>query len=311
MSAVVEHADKFRIIHGIGEAREKWLQETFKVYTFGALALLKVGEIEAELADAPPAISRGVEQRDIVAWLEEASQFASKNAVPATEPDTEKKSETDWNKAVRFFVEFQTRTGQAGSLEKQTKVHEMDTGKGDVWPGHTLHEPAKWMLDWIKSDDAPAAKEIVPPKEPRKATPEASPKRPTVTFGLAQVSVFQPEGATKETGIGLPDTIFSGTLLSNVPLTMECHLKVGLEDNQAEFTGSIPYQLELFATNRETGKVLPLGQKNDVVEGTGLQKVTISGVRLLPSVYRVEVIVTSPGYPCKPGFMEIPLLRTT
>ncbi len=307
MSDMVKQADKFRMIHGIGEAREKWLQATLDVYTFRALASLTVDKIERELVNAPFAIARGVERSEIAAWLEEANKLAAQKSDSKIEPHVDKKGDCDWEKDIRFFVEFQTRIGQSGVLEKQTKVHEMETGKEDAWPGHNLDQPAKWMLGWVEQEVASQTR--IPALEPRKAAPEVPPTPPTVTFEIAQISVFQPQAAVGKVGVGLPDTVFVGTLFGDVPFDLECHVLVGLENNVASFPGSVPYRLELFATDRETGKVIQLGKVDNVSEKAGLQKVVVTKVCLAGGVYRVEAIVTSPGFPCKPGFIEIPLLR--
>lgn len=302
MSEIVEQADKFRIIPGIGEAREKWLQETFNVYTFQALASLTVSQIEDELKQAPSAISRKVERDDIVAWLYEARKLSV--------PKSNKKGEAEWHKAAFIIVEFQTRANAAGTLEAQTTVFDMVSEQGDKWSGHNIDELSKWMAGLAQQITKSPSKEIVPASEPRKTAPKAVPEQPTVTFEMVQLLLFQPPTAAEEAGIGLPGTVFSGVLLGDVPFTMECHLVVGLEANVDNFAESVPYRLELFATNRETGKVIPLGRRDEVAEKAGLQKVAITEVSLAGGVYRVEAIVTSPDFPCQPGFMEIPLLRT-
>lgn len=302
MSSNVKQADRFRIITGIGDARENWLQEKFNVYTFRALASLTVVEIERELVEAPSAISRGVERNDIATWLYEAGKLANQTS--------DKKSETGWHGDAFIIVEFQTRADADGILEKQTTAFDMVSDQGDKWTGHNMNDLSKWISGLVTQLATPQNQKITRANTQKKVAPKKISPISSLVFKMIKIVIYQPQNRVGEVGVCLPDTIFSGNLLGDMPFNMICQFALGKENNETSFAEAVPYRLELFATNRETGKVVLLGQIDEVVDEAGLLIVEINEVCLMSGVYRVEAIVTSPGYPCKPGFMEIPLLRT-
>lgn len=141
--------DDFAQIKGIGAARARWLRDTFGVQTFGELAALSPGAIEAALK----AQHKIIAPREIELWLAQAHGMASRQqAAPAGTVSIE----NGWQQMANFVVVYEQRTADNGTRETRTSVYHMEADVSHQWPGIEREGVGAWMAAQIGvTDTAP------------------------------------------------------------------------------------------------------------------------------------------------------------
>ena len=127
--------DDLTQIKGIGEVRQKILQETFNIKQYQELAQLTVEEIYTSLKNKGESIST----QQVAEWIEEAGRFSRKRTsnheiTPETFVKATKKDK-EWSPFATFIVDFQKHQPKSGKERYRTTIHHMQTDSGANWSG--------------------------------------------------------------------------------------------------------------------------------------------------------------------------------
>lgn len=145
-----QNSDDLTAISGIGAVREKVLRESLDVRTFQDLAALSVDEIESQFKAEGQSVSRDL----IKQWIAAARELA---VATVAEPSNSPSSESEWESAATFVVEFQER--EEGE-ERRTRVHHMEEDVDAEWPDVGSEQLYRWMLEQLGEPVPELPKEV-------------------------------------------------------------------------------------------------------------------------------------------------------
>lgn len=325
MNTNVLQPEKLTVIKGIGEVRAQWLVE-IGVEEVQDLLSTPAEEIETRLQ----AIGHNISLLEIKDWQVQAREVL---AVPGTiqrppMPETAAKPEKAKTFAT-FVVEFQNMLSDEGK-QIFTRVHHMEGGESGEgkshppWPGFPGSALYAWMMEEI-SEKYPelVIDELVPEseseriaaeEEPAQTPPAVADKQPVsqpTAVTITQIRAYQPPDNSRPAGKGLPGQMFQGFLKGNQPFALGIDLALTPASPETAASQLYSYQIQAYATNRQTGGVTQLQPAVGKLYGKGeIKKATkLAEVSLPPGFYRLQIMATMEAEPASLGFLEIPLLQ--
>lgn len=123
--------NEFARIEGLGPAMQRWLRETFHVYTVADLANLSVNRVLSRLEDEEKEFCR----REIERWIQQAQQFAAQ--------------QTSWRTFATFVVSLQSRQ-VGGQTDQRTTAYFLEADRRAIWSGIECNGVYELMLDQLK-----------------------------------------------------------------------------------------------------------------------------------------------------------------
>lgn len=123
--------NEFAKIEGLGPAMQRWLRETFHVYTVADLANLSVNRVLSRLEDEEKEFCR----REIERWIQQAQQFATE--------------QTSWRTFATFVVSLQSRQ-VGGQTDQRTTAYFLEADRRAIWSGIECNGVYELMLDQLK-----------------------------------------------------------------------------------------------------------------------------------------------------------------
>ncbi len=145
--------NEFAKIEGLGPAMQRWLRETFHVYTVADLANLSVNRVLSRLEDEEQAFCR----HEIERWIQQAQGFAAQ--------------QSSWRTFATFVVSLQSRQ-VGGQTEQRTTAYFLEADRRAIWSGIECNGVYELMLDQLKHIFQPQP-EVSAPMEPElKIEPE-------------------------------------------------------------------------------------------------------------------------------------------
>jgi hypothetical protein len=226
MNSSVNSYDDLTVIKGIGQAREKWLQDTFNIRTYKDLAELSVSKIESKLKAEGKIVSRSA----IESWITEARELIPESVAleqiddQPTPGDVARNlnssgRQNGWKPFATFLVYFQKRENKEHELAFQTLVHFMEEDRETSWPGIEINGISAWLLrqisDHVEFPNDKAAKKVIQPElSAEKTISDAEIK-------IDQVRIFQPAGSGSPTYKFEAEQLLAGELESDIPFKLE------------------------------------------------------------------------------------------
>jgi hypothetical protein len=135
--------NEFAQIEGLGPAMQRWLRESFEVYTIEDLAKLSVNRVLARLEDEEQAFCR----HEIERWIKQAQSFVAE--------------QTAWQTFATFVVSLQTRR-IGGQTEQRTTAYFVEADRRAIWSGIECSGVYELMLEQLKHNFQLELEEIIP-----------------------------------------------------------------------------------------------------------------------------------------------------
>jgi hypothetical protein len=123
--------NEFARIEGLGSAMQRWLRESFDVYTLEDLAHLSVNRVLARLEDEEQAFCR----HELERWIRQAQSFVAE--------------QTSWRTFATFVVSLQARQ-IGGQTEQRTVAYFLETDRKAVWSGIECNGVYELMLEQLQ-----------------------------------------------------------------------------------------------------------------------------------------------------------------
>jgi hypothetical protein len=305
--------DNLTEITGIGEARQRWLRESFDIRTFQDLASLSVGQIEDKMKADGLIISR----KAIEAWLAQARELASQ-AGDTLQPEAELPAEVTnamprgngWKPFAAFVVEYQTREIAGQITERRTVAHHMEEDVGKEWLGIEGSQLCQWMLDQIRNQvPLPEGERTSLQSQPVIASPA---RKPPAAVKITQIRIHQPANSTapvQQIEAGAP---FQGSVLPDQPFTFEVHFELTGPAAAEVAMKKVGWSISCKADDPLSGTIRQIcdSGSNSLEEGQHIYKIVLPETSLQPGSYRIWVIWNTDD--CKvvlPDFLHIASFR--
>lgn len=123
--------NEFARIEGLGPAMQRWLRETFQVYTIADLANLSVNRVLSRLEDE----EKDFCHREIEHWIQQAQEFAAQHS--------------SWRTFATFVVSLQSRQ-IGGQTDQRTTAYFLEADRRAIWSGIECNGVYELMLDQLK-----------------------------------------------------------------------------------------------------------------------------------------------------------------
>lgn len=123
--------NEFAKIEGLGPTMQRWLRETFHVYTVADLANLSVNRVLSRLEDEEKDFCR----REIEHWIQQAQEFAAQ--------------QSSWRTFATFVVSLQSRQ-VGGQTDQRTTAYFLEADRRAIWSGIECNGVYELMLDQLK-----------------------------------------------------------------------------------------------------------------------------------------------------------------
>jgi hypothetical protein len=155
-------------VAGIGDARARWLEQSFGVTTLSQLAALDAGDIEQRLRDGT---ARGVlPARDqIERWVADAGRMAG---------DADD-SVASWHGVGAFVLDVEARDDDAAV--RRTVAHHVEADESSCFEGVAPAELRRWIAERLAARPAPAPASDAAPSNAPAATPAVDELRLTAS----------------------------------------------------------------------------------------------------------------------------------
>ena len=313
MNTIPKEHDDLTRINGIGEVRQKLLQELFGVYTFQDLAKLTVEEIQPALKAKGHAVS----DETIKIWLAEARRIALTAGkmphLPENSGIGDKQETTNregkWETSAAFIVEFQEYCRVGNKERQRIKIHHVQSGQGKTWSSVNGQSLLAWMM--AQSD---AEREAGSKHSPESLTVLSEQRKlkdtKPLNIQIVGVNIYQPAEVNTPITFGQAAQLFSGSVRGNEPFALEASFNL---DAMPKVNNKMPvqYQVSFGADNLSTGANIYLGttQQNTLQKDRFSYAVRLDELTLPPGSYRLKVLVTLNTAPKILRFLEIPLLQ--
>ena len=217
MSLSEKSLDDLTKITGIGEARERWLKQSFNIRTFQDLAKLTVAQIEKKMKLDGQIISR----KAIEVWLDQAAEFTihvSEAQQPTEESSAELKTglpnamprENGWKPIASFVVEYQTNEISGRPREQRTVAHYMEKDVTKTWAGLE----AKQLCQWING------------QLPQIQSAGSVTTRKTAAVKITQMRILQASNSTSPVQKIDPGTRYQAKVLHEEPFAFEVEFEL-------------------------------------------------------------------------------------
>lgn len=252
--------------------------------------------------------------------------------ISQSQTDLEATPEPKKGETFAFVVEFQKSQTTQGE-DVKTNVYQMvqpidrnkkGNGKSQKWEGPATPELCDWLNDQIGIP--PLASEVEEPAPESTPEPVAVEKEPVIkptavadkqpvsqptAVSITQIRAYQPPDNSLPAGKGLPGQMFQGFLKGNQPFALGIDLALTPATPETAASQLYSYQIQAYATNRQTGGVTQLQPAVGKLYGKGeIKKATkLAEVSLPPGFYRLQIMATMEAEPTSFGFLEIPLLQ--
>ena len=322
-----EERDDLTRITGIGNVRQRWLDETFSARTYADVAALYPDEIEAQLKAEGKPYSRS----EIELWPEEAAAFAAEKARAAmhatanlSNPATgnspkegsnpgktkpQKGRDEPWKPVATFIVEFQARHIGDRAIEYQTKISHHDTDKEKEWSGIESEGLGPWMVEHAGSKlraEAPAAAVAEAEAEPETRT--ALTER--LAVAITGLRIYQPAGTEVALAPGKNGRPHGGQIQAGDPFAIEVCFELG-EQAAALGKREIPYRARFYTQNRATREKAHLGEAEPGLfsAARATYSARLAGITLPAGNFRLQVVVLAEEENVTPAYFEMPVLR--
>lgn len=321
--------DDLKMIKGIGEATEHWLNESLGIYNYEQLAACPKSKIETKLK----ALGRTTGLNQLDEWISQARILASNAHHRAETTDIEvaskeaTNSDDNWEPYATFVVEFMSRKAADDSLEHRILCQQNETAKEEAWSGIKVKQLCQWMLSQIEVDntlqpensetqvdqkssataDSPPVSAIPEPSENVKSAAMSD-----ITVKIAEVRVFQPLESQTPCAVATAGGNFSGTVISDLPAMFEVSLR--LEGTGASKLSVEPPQIsaEILAYNRSTATsehLIADATDNLSMEDELSYCLKLPESMLKLGVYRLDCMASVAGVPMSTDYLKIPCLQ--
>jgi hypothetical protein len=310
--------DALTAIKGIGEVKQRWLQDA-GIQSLQDLAARSVDELERALA----ATGRHVPRGELESWIEQAQALTKispspvaveavvereTQAVSASEQAIQPSPNNGWKAVARFMVEFQTLAAPGGEGFEPYRTaanHVMRDGdqilKRQIWPGLQSEQLCQWMLEQL-GEKSPAA------------TPtdtDASVVNAPVQVEITALQIIQPPDRGSPLELSRPNQPAQALIHRGMPLAL-----VALFVLAGKGAANAPYQdthyrAQFYLRDQITGTHLHLGDAAPapLVAGRSMYQARIEVASLQAGLYRLWVVVLLSSKPPAVASLEVPLLH--
>jgi hypothetical protein len=301
--------DDMTKITGIGEARQRWLRESFAIRTFQDLANLSISQIEDKMKADGLIISR----KSIEDWLAQARELASQaeealqaEAVLPTEVTYVMPRGNGWKPFAAFVVEYQAREIAGQITDWRTVVHHMEEDVGKEWLAIEGSQLCHWMLDQIRS------KVPLPEEEPTSfqalSVKASLARKPPAAVKITQIRIHQPDNSTAPVQLIEAGVPFQGAMLPDKPFTLEVNFELTGPAATDVAKKKVGWSIICKADDPRSGAISQLcdSGSNSLEEGQYIYKIMLPEISLQPGSYRIWVIWNTDD--CKivlPDFLHI------
>jgi hypothetical protein len=309
--------DDLTQVTGIGEARQRWLRQSFNIRFFQDLASLTVAQIEEKMKIDGLIISR----KAIEAWLVQADELTSRvgeasqlaEGPPAelhAEVSNAMPRENGWKPIASFVVEYQTREASEQLTEQRTVAHHMEEDRTRTWPGIEGKRLYLWIIDQIPQEFARNQEELELPQQVQpleRSTAGTS----SAAVKITQLRILQPSNFTSPVQSIDPSMHFQASVLREQPFTFEVDFELVGPKAEQVARNKIGWSAETrtFDPASGTSQQLCESGQNSFEKGHLRYELSLPEISLQQGSYRVWVLIT-PERPslALPDFMDIPKL---
>ena len=320
--------DDLKIIKGIGEATEHWLNESLGITNYEQLAACPKRKIETELK----ALGRTTGLNHIDEWITQAQILAinarrhvkAASAEAPVRKSTPSGKDANWEPYATFVVEFMSRKAADGSAEQRTLCQQNETAKEKVWSGINVEQLGQWMMTQVDTNQSGnfEAQTDHEPTTLADSSPETAATEPldyaksaatsNITVRIAEVRVFQPLESHTPCAVATAGGNFTGTVLRDLPAMFEVSLRLD-GAGVSELTEEPPLiSTEILAYNRSTATSEHLVA--DSADRLSMEDelsycLKLPESMLKPGVYRLDCLASVAGVPMSTGYLKIPCLQ--
>jgi hypothetical protein len=310
--------DDLTKINGIGPVRQKWLQETLAVFSYGDMAALSVDLVEESLK----ANKKIASHSEIEGWIKKAGELAaltksspssleSEPEVSATK-DAFQNAESGWRDVGVFIMKYQSRRMDSGEVKKQILVQHVPVSQNGTWRDDlALPVPieAEHLNEWMKE-------QIEVPRQPEPTTIVepvigAGEENLDVQLEITQVRAVQESGLELTFPLGKPFSGIRKSLKAENQFALWVSLKLHGDDASKVTDKNGIYFTRCYAKNLANGERLNLGdsQPESLVAGELDYISVLKNISLVPGAYRLNVIAELRGRQSVMVFLELPLVQ--
>jgi hypothetical protein len=316
MSLSEKPLDDLTKITGIGEARERWLKQSFNIRTFQDLASLSVAQIEEKIKLDGLIVSR----KAIESWLERAAEFSSHAGevlLPTEETSAELTTgvsnamprENGWKPIASFVVEYQTQEAGDQPTEQRTVVHYMEEDRTRNWVGIEGKQLCEWIIDQIPHEFARNQEEQ---EQPRTQSGGASSAGKSTAVKITQMRIHQASNPTSPVQAVDRGVRFQGTVLRDQPFAFEVNFELVGPKAEEVAERKIGWSAEsrTFDPTSRTSPQLCESGPNSFEKGCLKYELSLPEISLKQGVYRIWILITpEQSSIALPDFLDIPKLQ--
>lgn len=320
-----EMRDDLTEIKGIGQAREKWLSETFGISSFTELAALTVDEIETALKASGKVSSR----LEIESWIAQAQTLAVTNA--AAQPAEAEREEGEsiagsrstqfiarqetlnpaplargaWQPVASFVVEFQSRNGRGTTAEWRTVIHYMEEDIGTNWPGLETEQLCHWIKQ--QADFLKPVESIPPALAPQTET--AATTTSPVNLQIREIRLVQSPDYSQSIESSMLGRTFLGHVDSKKPVTLEVAIELSGPPNSPAMA-AFNYRAQCLLHNLSTRNRPDLFdmEVHPLAGGGSLYQIQLADISLESGMYKLGVLLKG-RTPFSANYFELPRLN--
>jgi hypothetical protein len=288
-------------IRGIGPDAREWLNETFDVRTFAALADLPVEDLVHRIK---------AENKPWLRWAknwpadaaERAAELEAEARARQPAPASGRPNEDGWDALAYYVIEFQSRQVPEKPVEQRTTVSYQ--GPGPETPPVPVEQDH--LCDWIFEH-----LDSVLPAQPGAATwanVQAMPQEPHAqAVSVSQLYLFQPTDAR------VPLCSFAGerprisTVAADQPFDLEAILEESTPDASAN--GRPAIRVWFRVRDWDTGEDTELGKAQaKALDDRPAYSARLPGISLARGKYRMQVLALAHPKPDVLGSIDIRML---
>ncbi|MEM7208795.1 MAG: hypothetical protein AAF434_13300 [Pseudomonadota bacterium] len=325
-----------RLIKGIGESTERWLNDSLGVFTYEQLANLSSDRIEAESKKHNKPISA----THIKSWIAEAGKLAEKS--PGAEEKTYskksaksgKEESANWYPLATFIIEFQSDSKNENA-NLRTVCQQNETAREQSWSNLDTQSVCRWISSQLEEQniridnalkyepeqhaDESNEATITSKSQNEQTATDADDGNPgsidaaiveDVNITIEEVRLLQSSETPTFCAKGKPGGRFTGIAVEREPLSVEVEVHLSGKGAKALTEKQLPVTVEIHAYNRTKSTRIRLKSFNTVTttEDTYSYVITCTEAMLLQGEHAVECYAMIAGPPAVATHARIPFL---
>ena len=304
-------------IKGIGKTKQKWLQNVLGIQSVQTLAAISPKRASAILKSKNISVSPKL----LETWVREAVEL---------ELDSDEKKPDDWLPIAGFVIDFQEKKSKKANTYRTT-AHFIQEDLNQRWDGLVVDvRLCSWIQEHmkiavpnlklgkekghsVKSQDNEANEQVdnsqtntpvSPQPNDVQAKTKLQPEHATIALHSLQVT----QGLQKDVWYVKKNTQPIASVISgNNAFKLVAFFESERKDTEHIEIDDI-YEVEFYATDRANGNTIKLGKSKLIDSDGNFYRADIESIKLLPSVYRLQIALSSSAKSIQKQFFEAPSL---